>query len=78
MTHSLQRAAADECLRTVFGDHYGQVTMDQSSLLIDDLIDLDTDERNHDLYFSAGVLRARIGGPERLAGYAATLEAGAR
>jgi hypothetical protein len=76
MTMSLRRAAADECLRTVFGDHYGALTIRQGELLITDLIGLDDDEGNRDLFFSAGVLRARIGGPANLAGYAATLAAG--
>lgn len=73
----LHRAAADANLEAVFGKQYGQLTMDQASLVITDLIGLDTDERINDLHRSAQVLRDRIR-PATLAYYAATLEAGAQ
>lgn len=76
MTASLRRAAADECLRTVFGDHYGKLTIREGELLVTDLIGLDDDEHVRDLFESARILRDRIGGPNKLVGYAATLEAG--
>jgi hypothetical protein len=71
---SLVRGAADECLRTVFGDAYGATTLDQSSLLIDDLIDLANDEGIDSLYDAARLLQRRLVGSS-LGAYAATLEA---
>jgi hypothetical protein len=71
----LERAAADECLTEVFGDAYGQLTVDQASLLIDDLLELAAREPVRDLYEAARTLRWRIH-PAPLASYAATLQAG--
>jgi hypothetical protein len=78
-THgSLVRGAADECLRSVFGDEYGALPVDRralDSLLIDDLIDLANEDGLDSLYLAAEVLRDRIR-PATLAGYAQALAAG--
>jgi hypothetical protein len=73
---SLVRGAADECLRTVFADQYGDCTMDQATLLIGDLIDLANEDGLDSLYRAAEVLRERLA-PATLASYAATLLIGA-
>jgi hypothetical protein len=76
MSDSLRRAAADECLRTVFGAAYGALTVRQGELLVSDLIGLDDDEQVRDLYEAARRLQSRVR-PATLHSYAETLEAGA-
>jgi hypothetical protein len=79
---SLQRAAADECLRTVFGDAYGALPLPRlssrepnlDSLLIADVLGL-ADE-GVDTFEAARRLQARIA-PASLESYARTLAAGA-
>lgn len=68
----LVRGAADGCLRSVFGDAYGQLLAGQDSLAIDDLIDLANDEGRPDLYQAAQVLQRRLTGSS-LAAYVLTL-----
>lgn len=72
---SLQRAAADACLREAFGDQYGQLLMGQDSLLITDLLMMAADEGWPDLYAAARELAARVH-PATLASYVDTLGGG--
>lgn len=72
--HSLERAAADECLRTVFEDELADLTMDEGSLLITDLLRMNRNEGIGDLYEAARELRDRIH-PATLKSYADALVA---
>jgi len=72
----LERGAADECLLTVFGE-YGDLTMDQATALITDLLEMNEQERLGDLWVAATMLKQRIH-PAALGSYAATLQAGQR
>lgn len=61
--HSLVRAAADECLSTVLGPAYGQLTIDQASRAIDALIDLANREGLDSLYAAAERVADRLPTP---------------
>jgi len=73
----LERGAADECLLTVFGAEYGDLTIPQASALIADLLAMNQQEDIGDLYAAARLLARRLH-PATLHSYAATLQAGQR
>ncbi len=74
---ALERAAADECLSSVFGGQYGDLTIAHASLVIDDLLKMNHEERFGDLWVAATMLKHRIH-PASLQGYASTLQAAQR